>query len=60
MTKVAEDQFPSTAQMDHIERMLDRDQIGMYVELLVEKLEADRFPSVPLMRRVEGMLARLG
>ena len=36
---------------------VDPDEVDAYVEILVDKLEASRYPSVPLMRRIERLLA---
>lgn len=60
MSHVAEDQYPSATQLQHIEAMLSRDQIEDYVNLLIEKIVEDRYPSVPMMQRVERLLAQLG
>jgi len=59
MSHVAEDQYPSATQMQHIESMLDRDQIEDYLGILVEKIAEDRFPSIPMMQRIERMLDQL-
>ena len=59
MSHVAEDQFPSATQMDHIESTLDRDQIEDYLGILIEKIAEDRFPSIPMMQRIERMLDQL-
>jgi uncharacterized membrane-anchored protein YjiN (DUF445 family) len=60
MSHVAEDQYPSATQLQHLEAMLSRDQIEDYVNLLIEKIVEDRYPSVPMMQRVERLLAQLG
>jgi hypothetical protein len=60
MSHVAEDQYPSASQMDHIERMADPEQAAAFADLLIAKLEADQYPSIPMMHRVERMLAQLG
>lgn len=60
MSHVAEDQYPSATQMQHIEAMLSREQLEAYVNMLVEKIAEDRYPSVPMMTRVERLLAQLG
>jgi len=59
MSHVTEDQYPSATQMQHIESMLDRDEIEHYVGLLIEKIAEDRYPSVPMMKRVERLLDEL-
>jgi hypothetical protein len=59
MSHVAEDEYPSATQMQHIEAMLDRDQLEDYVGMLVEKIAADRYPSVPMMQRIERLLDQI-
>lgn len=59
MSHVAEDTYPSSTQMQHIEEMLDRDQIEDYVGMLIDKIASDRYPSVPMMQRVERLLEQL-
>jgi hypothetical protein len=59
MSHVAEDQYPSATQMQHIESMLSREQREAYVEVLIDKIADDRYPSVEMMKRVERLLAQL-
>jgi hypothetical protein len=59
MSHVADDEYPSATQMQHIEDMLDRDQMEDYVNLLIEKIAEDRYPSVPMMKRIERLLDQL-
>jgi hypothetical protein len=60
MSHVAEDTYPSTAQMDHIERMADREEAAAYADVLISKIEADKYPSIPLMHRLERVLKYVG
>ena len=60
LSHVAEDQYPSATQMQHLEAMLSRDQLEAYVNLLIERIANDRYPSVPMMTRIERLLAQLG
>ena len=56
MGKVANDRFPSSTMMDMIEGMMGPDEIPAYAAILMDKIKADNYPSVPMMRR----LMRLG
>ena len=60
LSHVAEDQYPSATQMQHIESMLSREQLEAYAGLLIDKIADDRYPSVEMMKRVERLLAKLG
>ena len=59
MGHIAEDQYPSATQMQHVEAMLDREQIEDYLGILIERIAKDRYPSVPMMQRVERLLEQL-
>jgi hypothetical protein len=38
--------------MDLIEQLMGPDERAIYVQVLLDKIRHDRFPSIPLMRRV--------
>ena len=59
MSHVAEDNYPSVTQMNHLEQLLDRDQLETYLNVLLEKVENDNYPSTPMMTRIERLLDRL-
>jgi hypothetical protein len=59
MEKVRSDPYPSATQLSIIEESIPREQLGDYVELLVEKAAQDEFPSVPLLRRISRVAASL-
>jgi hypothetical protein len=56
MSHIAEDEYPSTTQMDMVEAVLGREQIEPYVRVLSAKVEQARFPSVPMMRRIARLV----
>jgi hypothetical protein len=59
LSKVDQDHYPSTSQMDMLERNLDRRELAAYVDVLADKIEEDQFPSVPMMQRIERLLGQL-
>ena len=59
MAHVAEDQYPSSTQMDAIETQLRREEIPDFVDLLLEKLLESKYPSVPMIHPVERLLKQL-
>ena len=52
MGKVAEDRFPSSSMMDMIEQLMGPDDVPAYAGILIDKIKADKYPSVPMMRRL--------
>jgi hypothetical protein len=59
MSHVAGDNYPSVTQMNHLEQLLDREQLETYLNVLIEKVENDNYPSTPMMTRIENLLERL-
>lgn len=53
--KAAQDEYPSATMLDMIEDMLTPDEVPAYAEMLMEKIRDDRFPSIPLMKRVMAL-----
>jgi hypothetical protein len=52
LTRVEADRYPSATMMDLIEQLMGPDARAIYVQVLLDKILQDRFPSIPLMRRV--------
>ena len=53
-------QYPSSAMLNRLEeRLASYDDVAGYAEALVEKVEATRFPSVDLMKRIDRLLEQL-
>ena len=51
-----EDRYPSATMMAYVEQNLVRpDQRQAYLNVLLDKIENDRFPSIDLMRRVQRL-----
>jgi hypothetical protein len=54
------DPFPSLEHMNLIEATVrDPDQLVEYLEVLMEKVEGERFPSLQLLRRIQRIAAML-
>ena len=53
---VERDRYPSTTMMNQIERSLTERLHGRYVRILLDKLNADHFPSPDLARRVASLV----
>jgi hypothetical protein len=60
LDRVRMDQYPSQYHMDLIEATVrDPEQIVEYLEALIEKVEATRFPSISLLTRIQRIVAAL-
>ncbi|TWF77341.1 hypothetical protein FHX44_113249 [Pseudonocardia hierapolitana] len=55
LEKVREDAYPSTTHLDLIEQSIPHYMIPEYLEVLMDKVEQDRFPSVPMLRRIRSV-----
>ena len=52
LEKVHGDRFPSSTQLDIIERLLTPREQPLYVEVLMAKVSEDTYPSLDLIRRM--------
>jgi hypothetical protein len=60
LDKVRGDPFPSIEYMNLFEATVrDPDQLVEYLEVLMEKVEATRFPSLQMLRRIQRIAAML-
>jgi hypothetical protein len=59
LRRVRRDDYPSTTQLDLIEKSIPREMLAQYLRVLVDKVAHDKFPSVPLLRRIQHLIERL-
>ena len=53
-------QFPSVTMMNRVESALgEDDDLADYIEVLVKKVEATRYPSFAMLDRLDGLLDQL-
>ncbi len=52
LEKIRADRFPSVVQMRLIEEALPQEMIPEYLAVLLEKVEEDSVPSVPMLQRI--------
>ena len=52
LDRIRADDYPSSAQMDRVEILLDRDHVDDYLEILFEKVESCHYPSNMLLDRI--------
>jgi hypothetical protein len=60
LDRIREEPYPSGAQMDLLEQAVQSpDQLVEYLEALMEKVEATRFPSLTLLERIQRIAGQL-
>ena len=59
LSRVRRDDYPSTTQLDLIEKSIPREMLDEYLRVLVDKVAHDMFPSIPLLRRIQHLIERL-
>ena len=59
LVKIRNDKYPSVVQMDILEETIPPQLIREYLSILLEKTLNDRFPSVPMLRRIARVAMQL-
>ncbi|MFL5838653.1 MAG: hypothetical protein ACJ76K_19015 [Solirubrobacteraceae bacterium] len=59
LERVRQDNYPSTTQMDLLEEVIPPALVRDYVNVLLEKTLTSRFPSIPVLRRLQRVTSRL-
>jgi hypothetical protein len=52
--KIAADRNPSVTMMNLVEELLTPDDVPAYVEVLMDKVKTDKYPSYSMLRRLMG------
>ena len=60
LDRIRQDVHPSVTQMDMFESIAPPRQMGAYLAHLMERIEAERFPSTSMMQRVQAIIMRYG
>lgn len=55
LQKVEQDPYPSVTMMDIIEANMRPEDVPNYASVLLDKIRADNFPSLDLLRRVQAL-----
>ncbi|MDZ5619844.1 hypothetical protein [Nocardioides bizhenqiangii] len=55
LEKIEEDPYPSVTMMDMAEQMLRAEDRAPYAEILIDKIRAERFPSIDMLRRITAL-----
>jgi hypothetical protein len=59
LEKVRDDPYPSQTHMNMLEQTMPRELVPEYLEILVERVSEDRFPSIPMLQRIQRVAASL-
>jgi len=55
LSKVEQDQYPSSTMMDLVEELMNADEQAAYAHVLLDKIQADNFPSLDMVRRLRDL-----
>ena len=56
---IRDDPYPSVTQMNILEQTIPLDMVDEYLEILGDKVTASRFPSIPMLRRLQRIAESL-
>jgi hypothetical protein len=56
LQKVRDDPYPSSTMLDLIEELLTPEETPAYVVFLQDRLREDRFPSIPMLKRLTALV----
>jgi hypothetical protein len=56
LEKVKDDPYPSATMLDLIEELLTPEETPEYVMFLQDRIRSDRFPSIPMLRRLTALV----
>ena len=59
LRRIRREDYPSTTQLDLIEKSIPREMLPQYLRVLVDKVAHDMFPSIPLLRRIQHLIEHL-
>ena len=59
LDKVRNDPYPSSTQLSIIEEVIPRELVPDYLDVLIEKAGQDKFPSIPMLRRISRVASSL-
>ena len=60
LARIASDKYPSSTHMSMLEATASDRVLVMYLLHLMERIEEEPNPSIPMMRRVQNLISRFG
>jgi hypothetical protein len=59
LDKVRQDRFPSNTHMEMLEESLPREMLDEYLEVLLDKVVDEPYPSITMLRRIQRVAEAL-
>ena len=59
LDRIRHDTYPSTTHMSMLEQVIPPALVGEYLTILLAKVSDDRWPSIPLLGRIERISSQL-
>jgi hypothetical protein len=60
LEKISRDKYPSGTHMDMLEAIAPPRVLVLFIFYLMERLEEDEHPSIPMMQRAQRLIAGFG
>jgi hypothetical protein len=60
LDKITRDMYPGTTQMDMLEAIATPRMRALFALHLMERLEEDEYPSIPMMQRAQRLIMSFG
>ena len=60
LVKISRDVYPSNTQMDMLEEIATPRLRVMFIFHLMERIEEDEYPSIPMMQRAQRLITSFG
>ena len=52
LQRIRQDHYPSATEMQLLESIIPKSMVSEYLDVLLEKIQSDTWPSIPMMRRI--------
>ena len=52
LQRIRQDRYPSATEMQLLESIIPRSMVSEYLDVLLEKAQADNWPSIPMIQRI--------
>jgi hypothetical protein len=56
LATIEEDPYPSTSMLDMVESLLRPHELPVYVAFLLDRIERETFPNIPMLRRLHELV----
>ena len=52
LQRIRQDDYPSATEMQLLESIIPQSMVSEYLDVLLEKVQADTWPSIPMLQRI--------